>query len=56
MMLDLGGFAKFRRNFFFGFFPILCDDVITQVDAFITDVDGRAGDQFAYFISTLSAK
>src|SRR6266498_1141813 len=31
-------------------------DVITQVHAFVTDVDGRTGNQFAYLILILSTK
>ena len=56
VVFDFHRLFKFRRNLFFGFFPILGNDVVAEVDAFVTDVDGRPGNQFADFVAALSAE
>jgi len=38
------------------FFSLLCNDLITKLDTFITDVNRGAGDEFPYFILTLPQK
>jgi hypothetical protein len=35
---------------------LLGDDVVAEVDAFVADVDGRAGDQLADLVLALSAE
>ena len=47
---------EFRRNLFFRFFPILGNDVVTEVDAFVADVDGGPSNQFADFIAAFSTE
>ena len=56
VVFDFHRLLEFRRNLFFGFFPILGNDVVTEVDAFVADVDGRPGNQFADFVPALSTE
>src|SRR4029078_7152378 len=53
---DFHRLVELRGNIFFGFFPIFSDDVITEVDAFIADVDGGSGNQSADFVAALSTE
>ena len=55
-MFDFSRLFELRGNFFFGFFPILSDDVIAEVDTFITDIDRRPGDQLPNLITALATK
>ncbi len=56
VVFDFHRLFEFRRNLFFGFFPILGNDVVAEVDAFVADVDGGSGNQFADFVTTLSTE
>ena len=56
VMLDVGGFLKFGRDFFLCFFPILRDDVVAQIDTFVADVHRRSGNQFADFVPAFPAE
>jgi hypothetical protein len=35
---------------------IVCDDLVADINAFITDINGRTGDQFLDFILRLAAE
>src|SRR5262249_22343236 len=46
-VLDLGGLGKAPELTALLLFPLLRDDVVAEVDALLTDVDGGTGDQLA---------
>ena len=54
---DLGGFRNIRRGrqvlIMVAFFS---DDIVAKIDAFIADIDGWAGDEFAHLVLALPAK
>src|SRR6476469_3792746 len=56
MVLDLRRLAELGGDLLFRFFPILGDDVVTEIDAFIADIDRRPCDQLADLITALSAE
>lgn len=56
VMLDIGRLFKLGGDFFLGLFPVFRNDVIAEIDAFVTDIDGRPRDQLAYFIAAFPAK
>ena len=55
--LDLGRLGH-RRGLAEGLFAVglLGDDVVTEVDAFVADIDRRARDQLADFVLALAAE
>src|SRR3984957_6886059 len=55
--LDFGGLGD-RGALAEGFFAVslLGDDVVTKVDAFVANINRRAGNQFSNFVLTLAAK
>src|SRR5437016_167859 len=55
-VLDLGGFGERADLAALLFFPLLGDDVVAELDALVTDVHRRAGDQFADVILALPAE
>src|SRR5439155_12100385 len=54
--LDLGGLRQAPDLAALLLFPLLRDDVVAELDALVTDVDGGASDQLANVVLTLAAK
>ena len=53
---DLGGFRKRRaRGDGFGLL-VVCDDLVADVNAFVADVDGGAGDELLDFVLRFAAE
>ena len=53
---DVAWLWKFTKAKFNGFTEFFLNDLITQVDAFITDIDARASDQLFDLLLALSAE
>src|SRR5262249_45239612 len=55
-VLDLGGLGVASEVTALFLFPLLPDDVVAEVDALVTDVDGGAGDQLADVVLAFPAE
>ena len=53
---DLAGLGKVLEVELRGLGELLCDDVVTQVDALIADVDPRPRDELLHLLLRLSAE
>src|SRR4030042_634726 len=56
LRLDLRGFRNSQLAGNKPLLRLLGDDLVAEFDTFVTDVDGRAGDQFSYLVLTLPAE
>jgi hypothetical protein len=56
MLVDIERFAELRRNFLTGFLQIFGNNLITEPDTFIANVDSRAGNEFSNLIPVLSTE
>jgi hypothetical protein len=54
--LDLGGLREAAQLARLLLFPFLRDDVVTELDALVADVDGRSRDQLANVVLALAAE
>ena len=54
--LDLGGLRQAPELARLLLFPLLRDDVVAELDAFVADVDGGAGDELADVVLALAAE
>jgi hypothetical protein len=54
--LDLGGLREAAQLARLLLFPLLRDDVVTELDALVADIDGGACDQLADVILALTAE
>jgi hypothetical protein len=55
-LLDLVGLGELVASALGAVLELLADDVVAELDAFVADEDGGAGDQLADFVLALSAK
>ena len=55
-LVDLFGLGELFELQFGGFVELLLDDIVAEIDAFVTDVDARSGDELLDLLLGLTAE
>ena len=55
-LVDLAGLGEFAKAGFRGLAELLLDDLVAEVDALVTDIDARAGDELLDLLLALATE